>query len=62
MLAQPLQIALGRLAAGFECNTQNIQRVEQAATMSAVRLSAAISSARSSSLKLTVAPPPAARC
>jgi hypothetical protein len=30
MLAEPLQLALGRLAAGFEGDTQNVQCVKQA--------------------------------
>ncbi len=30
MLAQPLQVASGGLAAGLERNAQNIQRIEQA--------------------------------
>jgi hypothetical protein len=57
MLAEPLEGAPRWLMAGFERDAQNIQRIEQAATMSAVRLNAAISSARSSSLKLTTLPP-----
>jgi hypothetical protein len=30
MLAQPVKVTLGRLAAGFERDAQNIERVEQA--------------------------------